>query len=343
MPLTPLAHYPILAHNVSPAAVGAVGGVRMAGIRGFVYTLFGTLVLSTLWVTSLSVVSAPSNATQLLTEAGAHMLNPFLVDHGTGLSQSVYDSLEATARAHPSQSLALPLLKVQVLGRDIAGRTYPDVVNLVYGHVATAYYAGGADAVFDVPPELRQALPNFALFNPNNIPVVPGGPTAAQMPAFLQPFFTFVGLTPETFTAVGHQKVMNLLPWFWIATGVLALLAVVLNPSEQKLAGLAQGVVHSTWPIVGVLLALWVLSLIYKSTFAPYAGVLGVLDRAFLLVYGIAFAVGIASLVAMKLLPALLRRKTTTPPAPSLAPVGGEAHLPPPFGGISSPTDGTSV
>jgi hypothetical protein len=32
--------------------------MSLAGIRGFVYTLFGTIVLSTLWVTALTSLPA---------------------------------------------------------------------------------------------------------------------------------------------------------------------------------------------------------------------------------------------------------------------------------------------
>ena len=54
-------------------------------------------------------------------------------------------------------------------------------------------------------------LPNFALFDVNKIQIIPGGPTPEQLPPFLQPIFTFVGLTPDTFTAVGHQHLLNLI------------------------------------------------------------------------------------------------------------------------------------
>jgi hypothetical protein len=60
--------------------------MSLSGIRGLVYTLFGTLVLSTLWVTSLTFLSTQVSATALIDEAGTEILNPFLVAHGTGLT-----------------------------------------------------------------------------------------------------------------------------------------------------------------------------------------------------------------------------------------------------------------
>lgn len=287
----------------------------MSAIRGTVYTLFAAVLLSALWVTSLTIISGKSTATELVTEAGTQILNPFLVGRGAGLTESNFATLEAGARANPSQPIPLPLLKVQVLGGEIVGKNYGFVVNLVYKRLAETYYTGGAGAVFDVPPGLKNVLPNFAVFNPDNVQPFPGGPTVAQLPPFLQPLFVFVGLTPDTFTAAGHQRLVSLLAWFWIAVVVLGVLAVALNRSEQKLSGLAQSVVHSTWPIVLVLGGLWIASLIYRTTFAPYAGVLALIRGAFLPVYGAAFAAGLVALVAFKLLPAWQQRGQSKEPA----------------------------
>ncbi len=300
------------------------------GIRGLVYGLFGVLVLSTLWVTSLTILSARPNAENVLTDAGTQVLNPFMVSHGLGLSEQTYAQLEASAKAHPGAPVALNVLKVRVLGREIAGKAYADGVRVVYRRVAEDYYDGGASAVFNIPPQLQSALPNFALFNPDNIPIIQGGPTPAQLPPFLKPFFTFVGLTPDTFTAGGHQKLLGLLPWFWIVTIVLGVLAVVLNRSERKLEGLLQGIVHGTWPVVGVLLALWLATLVFHDRFAPYTGVLGDIGAAFLPVYGAAFALGLGALLATRLLGS--RQKASGgPPAPAIAaavPAAGRMPLP---------------
>jgi hypothetical protein len=301
--------------------------MSLTWLRGFVYTLFGTLVLTTLWVTSLTILSSRPNATEILTQAGTQILNPFLVGHDTsfGLSQQTYASLESSARSHPSQPLTFQVLKVRVLGREIVGRKYADVVHLVYSRVAETYYDGGGAAVFTVPAQLQQVLPNFALFNPNNLPILPGGPTPRQLPPFLQPFFSFVGLTPDTFTSAGHQKILALLPWFWIGLLVTLALAIVLNPSEQKLAGLAQGVVHGTWPVVAILVLLWILSLFFAAGFSPYVGILGVVSGAFLPIYGTAFVLGLIGVVVTKI---LQRRGQGAGNAPSKVTAGAPAGIP---------------
>jgi hypothetical protein len=280
-------------------------------LRGLRYTLVGTLVLATLWVTSLSLLSARSTATGLLTEVGTQVLNPFLVAHGQGLSESGYASLQASARAHPTQSLSLSVLKAKVLGHEIVGKTYADGVRVVYGRVAETYYDGGAQAAFQLPPELKSALVTFGMFNPSNLPQLPqsvGGqsvpqvPQLPQIPSFLQPFFTVVGLTPDTFTAAGHARLVNLLPYFWIALAVLFVVSVIFNPKGNKLKGLLHSVVHGSWPVVAVLVGLWVLSRVKPVEFGPYVGALGLVSQAFLPVYGGALALGVVGIVVSKLL-----------------------------------------
>jgi hypothetical protein len=284
--------------------------MSLSGIRGLVYGLFITILLSTLWVTSLSLLSTEANATALIADAGADILNPFLVAHGTGITQQYYATIEASAKAHPSQALSIPFIKVAVFGKEIVGKSYDDGLHVIYGDVAVAYYTGGPGAVFTLPPELQQVLGDFALFNPNNIPVVPGGPTVGQLPAFVQPFFVFIGLTPATFTQSGHQALLGLLPWFWLATGVLGLLAVALNPNEKKLSGLAHRIIHTSWPIVVILLALSIVAAYYASL-APYRRVLGVVRGSFLPVYGGALLVGLVTLALTSWLPRLRQRRQT--------------------------------
>lgn len=322
-----------------------------SSVRGLVYSLFAMLMLSTLWVSSLTVLSDRANATALIASAGADLLNPFLVKQGTGITEGFYATLQGSAKAHPTQALAIPFIKVAVQGKEIAGKAYGDGVRVIYDDVANAYYTGGATAVFALPAELQQVLDNFALFNPNNIPLIPGGPTVSQLPAFLQPFFVVIGLTPATFTQSGHESLLGLLPWFWLAVGVLGLLTVLLNPSEKKLAGLAEGVIHTSWPIVAILVGLWIASAFYAGL-AQYEGVLGVVRRAFLPVYGGALAVGILAVALMAWLPHLLQRQKAAALAPAgvaagspampagplgpagpMAPMGSDAPAEPPSGG----------
>ncbi len=290
--------------------------------RGSLYALLGALLLSTLWVTSLTLISSRPNATELLTDAGSQILQPFLTKQGFGLTPEVYGSLEAQASQHPSQPVALPsLLKAQVLGREIANRNYNSGVRVIYGDVANAYYGGGLSAAFTIPPELQQILPSFGVFGAAT--GAAAQPATDQLPSFLQPLFTVIGLTPATFTAQGHQNLLDLLPWFWLATILLGGTAALLNRSGSKLSGLAKTVVHSAWPIVLLLAGLWVASLVYATTFAPYKDSLGVVERSFLPAYGAALGLGIVALIVLRLLAA---RQPQAPGEPVMA--GVPAGLP---------------
>jgi hypothetical protein len=301
----------------------------MSGLRGIIYTAFGFILLSALWVTSLTFLSARPAATDLLTEAGASVLNPFLVGRDLGVTATGYADLQNTAKAHPDQPLTLSVLKVAVPGREIVGRSYQDGVRAIYAHVAATYYESGPGAVFNTPAELQQVLPNFALFNPDNLPVLPGGPTVAQLPPFLQPLFVFTGLTPTTFTISGHQRLLDLLPWFWVAALVLGALTFVFNRSEKKIAGLAGSVIHSTWPVVAVLVGLLIAAnFFFKQQIGPYNGILGVVGRAFLPTYGIALAVGLAVYFFTALLPRLQSRGAQ----PAVAPPPAAYSADPPLG-----------
>jgi hypothetical protein len=297
-------------------------------LRGLVYTLVGTLVLSTLWVTSLAQLTARPTATDLLTEVGAQVLNPFLVSQKLGMSEANYGTLEAAARAHPAQPLSLLGLKVRVLGSEIVGRSYADATRVVYRHVADAYYDGGAQSVFAVPSQLQSALSTFALFNPGNLQQLPqsvGGqslpqvPHLPQIPNVVQPLFTVTGLTPDTFTATGHTRLLGLLPFFWLALIIWLALTVVFDRSGNRFRALLRGAVHGTWPVVALLAALWVLSRVYPAKFAPYEGLLGIVSRTVLLVYGGALAFGALALV---LLWAARRRQPAAAQSPAMAMAG---------------------
>jgi hypothetical protein len=297
-------------------------------LRGLVYTLVGTLVLSTLWVTSLVQLTARPAATDLLTEVGAQVLNPFLVGQKLGMSEQNYGTLEAAARAHPAQPLSLLGLKVRVLGSEIVGRSYADATHVVYRHVAGAYYDGGAQAVFAVPSQLQSALSTFALFNPSNLQQLPQSvagqslpqvPHLPQIPSFVQPLFTVTGLTPDTFTATGHARLLGLLPFFWLALIIWMALTAVFDRSGNRFRALLRGAVHGTWPVVALLAALWVLSRVYPAKFAPYEGLLGIVSRTVLLFYGGALAFGVLALV---LLWAARRRQPAAAQSPSMAMAG---------------------
>jgi hypothetical protein len=316
-----------------------MGLMSLLNFRRSIYAIFGTLVLVTLWVTSLTLLSAQPTATALLTDAGAQVLNPFLVAHQTGVSQSTYASLERDARAHPSQPLALSVFKVRVLGSEIVGRGYDDAVRIIYSHVATMYYAGGAGAVFTLPSDLQKLLPSssYGLFpstGASSSQLVPGVPIPAQLPGLLQPFFTVTGFTPDSLTDAGHQRIAGLLPWFWLATLVLGGLTLLLNRDEKRLSSLAASVAHGAWPVILVLGAAWIFSLLNPTAFAPFRGAYGLVAGAFLPIYGAAFALGLAGWVVTKILSARNPQPASSATAakalpPELARVLASAGMPP--------------
>lgn len=298
--------------------------------RGSLYALLGLLLLSTLWVSSLTLISARGNATDLLTDVGAEVLNPFLAQQGLGITSQTYATLESQAKAQPSQPLALSVLKVQVPGSEIVNRSYDDGVRVIYGHVAGAYYDGGLAAAFTIPPALQQIFSTFGIFGSGSS----SGSTTDSLPGFLQPFFAVIGLTPATFTASGHDSLLHLLPWFWVATLVVGAIALVFAREGRKIIGLAKTVTHSAWPIVLLLVGVWVASLVYATAFAPYKDSLGVVERTFLPVYGGALLLGLIGLYVPRLLAARQREEAREPVA---APVPGRTAL------NASPSSGLSA
>lgn len=296
-----------------------------------IYTLFAALVLSTLWVTSLTLASTPDNATALIADAGADVLNPFLVTHSAslGLNLGISEKTYASLQAQKTAQVAMPTpFKGTFPASDIAGKPYDVGVRNIYSRIAGTYYTGGPSAVIEVnlPPQVQQFVPDFGLFNPNNIPIAPGGPSASQLPGFLQPLFAVVLLSPDTFTAAGHQQVLDLLPWFWLATLATGVIAFLIKRSQdgQKLSGIAHSIIHTTWPIVAILVGLLVATH-FVSAIAPYADILGVVSRSFVPIYGGALIVGLLALFLPKFL-ANRASTATTEPVPVAAHTGA-AHV----------------
>ncbi len=333
-------------------------GIATSPIRGLVHWLFGLALLGTLWVTAITSLSARPNATLALTDLGAQALNPYLVagTNGTfGVSQANYPVLQREAQAQPDQPLILPGLKVQVLGREIAGLSYADGVRVIYGHVADAYYDGGASAVFGLPQQYTQLIDTYGVFAlPSG--ALPGGsstsgqgssgsssggqsslPQVPQIPTFLQPIFYSLGLSPSTLTAAGHERIASTLAWWWTASVILGLLAIVFNagasrvrpvkenspmadralgslgplkgPVEAIFRALAGGarrissvgwaIFHAGWPGVLIPGLMWLLALyIFPTQLKPYTDILGLITRVFVPVYGAGMVIGLVIVLA---------------------------------------------
>ena len=233
-------------------------GLPFKGVSGLAHTLFGTVLLVALWVTSLALLSARPTAVALLTEAGAQTLNPQLI-HVTngviGITPASYIKLENAATANPAQPLDLSILKVSVPGSVIVGKNYDDGIRAIYGKVAEGYYDNGPQSVFALPADAQKALGTFGMFSAATgtaTPSLPQTPNLPTLPSFLQPLFTIIGLSPTTFTAAGHDSIASLLLWFWLAAAITAVVALLTTPGERRFTSLARTVLHGSWPVLGI-------------------------------------------------------------------------------------------
>ena len=301
--------------------------------RGLAQTLFGFVVLSALWVTALTSLSARPTATAVMTEVGANLLNPYLSSAKVGVTESSYANLLQTATAHPNQSLALTFLKVGVPGKVIVGHSYSEGVRLIYGKVAEAYYDGGATNVLNLPPQLTQVLNTYGLFTSGQAlqqlqqqhsiagQQLPQVPQLPQLPPFLQPFFTFVGLSPTTLTAEGHDRMAGLLIWFWLAALATGGLALLLTSGPQRFSSVARTLLHGSWPVLAIFGIVWLIASRNEVGFKPYTGIYGLIAGAFVPVYGIAAVVGLLGWLAPKALGVFAGSGSQPAPAPARAPV----------------------
>ncbi|MGZ3583506.1 MAG: hypothetical protein ACXVDA_16335 [Ktedonobacterales bacterium] len=290
-------------------------------IRGRIHHLLGVVLLATLWVTSLANLSTRATATGVLTEIGANVLNPYLAANSFGLAEKAYGGLQSAATAHPNDALSLPFLKVQIKGRDIAGRNFADGTRIIYSKVAEGYYDNGPTTVFNLPSQLSQAIDTYGLFlatgsTPQNLPA---GVNLPHLPSFLQPLFIATGLSPYTLTAQGHDRIMSFLLWFWVATLVLAALALLLDTRSlsRRFSKLFLGSFTGTLPAVLLIAGVWALAAFNPQTAAPYMGMLRLVTSSFLPVYGGAFAVSGIALILFKVVPMLLGHGAAPAPAPA--------------------------
>lgn len=303
-------------------------------IRGRIHHLFGVVLLATLWVTSLANLSARPTATGVLTEIGANVLNPYLAANSFGLAEKAYSGLQAAATAHPNDALPLPFLKVQIQGREIAGRNFADGTRVIYGKVAEGYYDNGPSTVFNLPSRLSQAIDTYGLFlatgsTPQNLPA---GVKLPHLPNFLQPFFIATGLSPYTLTAQGHARITSFLLWFWIATFILGALAMLLDTRSisRRFSKLFLGAFNGTLFPVLLIGGVWAFATFKPQTAAPYMSMLRLVTASFLPIYGGVFAVSGVALILFKVLPMFLGHSAAPAPAPALREPATVAAVPQP-------------
>lgn len=275
----------------------------MGLLRSLAHTIFGFLLLTTLWVTALSFLSMRPAATAVITDLGVDTLNPWLVSKHIGLDPAAYDKLQQAASANPGKPLTLTFIKPQIIGSDIKGLPYAQGVRLIYSRVADAYYDGGPSATFNLPAPVASAVQTFALFPEQYDTLVKSSP----LPTWLQPFLLFTGLSPETLTAVGHARIVGILSKFWIAALLFAGAIVLLNLLSRKnpVQSLAQTVWHSAWPVLALFGVLWLLGTLYPTRVQPVSAAFGVVAGAFAPVYGVAAGAGLAVYLLSRLVGAL--------------------------------------
>jgi hypothetical protein len=282
-------------------------GLPFKGVSGLAHTLFGIVLLGALWVTSLTLLSARPTAVALLTEAGAQTLNPQLIhitNGAIGITPDSYVKLQSAAKANPSKALDLSILKVQIPGSVIVGKSYDDGLHAIYGKVAEGYYDNGPQSVFTLPADAQKALGAFGMFSTvtgASSPLPTTGANLPTLPPFLQPLFSVIGLSPATFTAAGHASIASLLLWFWLAAAITAALALLTTPGEKRFTSLARTILHGAWPVLAIFALVFAFSLFKPDAFAPYRTVFGLVAGAFLPVYGIAALVGLLGFFGPKL------------------------------------------
>lgn len=274
-------------------------GMLLSGnVRGLFSFLLGLALVGGLWEASLANLSSRTTATAIMTEVGVEIINPVLVGHSFGLSQTAYTTVQKAAAAHPSQAIAVPGLKVQVLGSEIRGLDFASGMRVIYSKVAAAYYDGGTGGVFDVPAPIVQTLNTLTLLPQAVTSQAEKSAGVPQPPNVPLPPLTAVGLSAATLTASGHAQVMSLLYWFLGAIALCALGVMVFSRRWARITNVAGALIGGTVPGLVGLGMVWFFWTRYPERFQPFAGLLHILiDRVFLPVYGGAAAIGVGGFV----------------------------------------------
>lgn len=248
--------------------------------RGLFSLLLGFAVLGALWESALFGLSTEMTATTIMTDAGVAIVNPILENASLGMVQGpAFQALQAGAALDPSQPVAIPGLKVTILGSDIAGKSFTDATRAVYAKVATAYYHGGASAVLAVPGPVAQAV------------------NAGLSPAGWLGWASFIGLTPSALTAAGHAQAQTLMLWLWVASAVLGLLVLALNKGWTRLYALAHGLFTGAVPGLVVLGVAWLAASRIPNVFGSFTALFGDMGKVLAPVY-IGAGVAAVALVA---------------------------------------------
>jgi hypothetical protein len=309
----------------------AGSGGWLLGLARLVLTLGLAIGMgNALWQTFLVNVSARPAATTLIVEVGAEIVTPTIADRSDGLNEAGWSAVQDVAKLHPDDSLPISGLRVTILGKDIAGKSYADGMRVIYGKVAGAYYDSGPNAVFDPDSVWAQAF--------NSLDQFVGQAQAGQAGAATQIPSIAVGVlsaTVQLLTAKGHAEAVTRDNWSIGIAAVLALLLALVSRRWGRLANVAVGAFLGTLPGVAVLAGVafqWPRS---PQLFQPYAPLLHLIGDQFRPLYLAALgaaiagiAVAIAGAIAAKILAA---RQPTVAPAPARARASRDSEQPKPF------------
>ncbi|MGH2486848.1 MAG: hypothetical protein ACRDHE_12635, partial [Ktedonobacterales bacterium] len=267
-------------------------------IQRIITILLGLALLGALWTTALGSLSSQATAVPMLTNAGTELINPLLSANHNGVATGAWATIEQQAAAHPNGTVPLPGIRVPVKGSDIAGKTFAQGTQIIYQKVAEAWYAHGITFAFNLPPQLQSAVSTYDPFVSKSLNV-PGLPKVSlpQIPSFLGPLVTHLGLSPTTLTAKGHSDMLNLSRWFWIFSAGLALALAVFSSGWRRLSNPAWALFHASWHIALIGVIAWFLVNHNKSAVAPYMGVVAPLGGAFFPVYGTAAIIGLGAVI----------------------------------------------
>src|SRR5262249_30472866 len=148
----------------------------------------------------------------LLTDVGVSVINPAITPAGKGVDEARYQQLEQQAQADPTALLSVPGLKTTVRGSEIVGLTYDAGVKVIYSKAAEAYYTGGVNAAYDVPSlpagfgNIFNGYGSLAGFaQSHGLPV-----QISTIPTDLLNLLGFLGLSPNSLTASGHDSLGNI-------------------------------------------------------------------------------------------------------------------------------------
>jgi hypothetical protein len=274
-----------------------LGMLATGNVRGLITLVLGLALVGGLWETSLYNLSSRETATAAMTEVGVELVNPLLVNNSLGLNNTLYGALQAQAKANPSQQLSIPGLKVQVTGRDIAGKSFTEGSRVIYTKVAARYYDGGWTAVLAAPDSVTRGLGALALLPQAVASQGAKQVGAPQLPSVPLPPLGAVGLSLQTFTAAGHAQVLALDKWLVGIALLCLLLLAVASKRWQRLTAPAWALVTGALPGafgIGVIAFFWARN---AALFQPFSGLLHALAGAFVPVYLGAMALGVAALV----------------------------------------------